>query len=29
MGTISAGERKDRSIGYTAQIRLKAGGKVV
>lgn len=29
MGTISARERKDKSIGYTAQIRLKDGGKVV
>jgi integrase len=29
MGTISPRERKDKSIGYTAQIRLKQGGKVV
>ncbi|WP_246217428.1 hypothetical protein [Paraburkholderia panacisoli] len=29
MGTISARERRNKSIGYTAQIRLKACGKVV
>jgi hypothetical protein len=28
MGTISIRERKDKSIGYTAQIRLKRGGRV-
>ncbi|VVE67769.1 integrase/recombinase [Pandoraea anapnoica] len=29
MGTISVRERKDKSIGYTAQIRLKRDGRVV
>lgn len=29
MGAITQRERKDESIGYTAQIRLKQGGKVV
>jgi len=29
MGTISVRERKDKSIGYTAQIRLKRAGRVV
>ncbi len=28
MGTISVRERKDKSIGYTAQIRLKRDGRV-
>jgi integrase len=29
MGTITARMRKDKSVGYTAQIRIKSGGKVV
>lgn len=29
MGTITARKRNDSSVGYTAQIRLKKGGKVV
>ena len=29
LGTILQRERKDKSIGYTAVIRLKQGGKVV
>ncbi|MDE0840431.1 MAG: site-specific integrase, partial [Kiritimatiellae bacterium] len=29
MGTITERVRKDKSIGYTAQIRLKQGGRVV
>lgn len=29
MGSITQRQRKGKSIGYTAQIRLKQGGKVV
>jgi len=29
IGTVTELQRKDESIGYTAQIRLKEGGKVV